>query len=64
MAGRPIGAVPPVPPADDHVPGDVGLDELRDPVDFSALIPPADEASDGITMAGVTLADLVPDFFL
>ncbi len=64
MAGRPTGAVPPAPPADDHVPADVGLDELRDPVDFSQLTPPAGEASEGIATAGVELIELVPDFFL
>ncbi len=64
MAGRPTEGVPPVPPADVHA-GDVavGLGELSDPVDFSALTPPADEASDGIATAGVELSELLPDFF-
>ena len=63
MAGRPTGPVPPTPPANENASGAVGLDELRDPVDFSPLSPPADQASTAVEEAGVDLVELLPDFF-
>ena len=65
MPGRPAGAVPPVPPANDHVPAGVGLDFLPDPDDsapFPVLSLPA-AATDGFELSGAELPDL-PDFFL
>ncbi len=62
MPGRPTGAVP---PANDHVPADVGLDVLPDPDDsapFPELSLPA-AATDGFELSGAELPDL-PDFFL
>ena len=61
--GRPTNEVPPIPPADDHAAVAVGLPDLRDPVDFPELTPPADEAQAAVTNAGVILEELLPDFF-
>ena len=67
MAGRPTGPVPPFPPANDNANEAAGLPlGLPDPdgsAPFPELSPPADEASTGITTAGVDLDSLLPDFF-
>ena len=62
---RPTDGVPPD-AAGGHAPDGVGLPDLPNPngsAPFPELSPPNDEASTGITTAGVELDSLLPDFF-